>query len=144
MGVILLYCITVLVDLVATYVVQSFLRFGSIAEALRFDSRVELIAVLGLEVLKVRVVSISASFILCADLGLFPILLSSLHSESFKSMNILVESYLALYKSIPSTREATLITLALLACPRQQCQILILQFLLTRCIAQPRPLIAID
>ncbi len=67
----------VLVDLLATHVVQSFSRSGSIAEVSRFDSRAGSTAS-GSEVLKVRAASVSASFVFCADSGSFVVLSLSL------------------------------------------------------------------
>ena len=103
-------------------------------------SRVELKAGSGAKVWKVRaatavsVIRFDSSTMLWSFVVLFS--LPVLCSDSSKLTNTSEGSYFALWRLMPLTKIASLITLVLLACLSWQCHILILLFLLTRCIAR--------
>ena len=118
------------------------------AEVSRVDSKAGSIVESSIEVLKVRTAFMSILSIFCADLDLFAFailfLLLVLCFKSSKLINTLVGLYLTLYRLILSTSAADLITFMLLACLKQQYQILIFRFLLTKCVPWPYPLNTID
>lgn len=102
---------------------QSFLRFGSMAEISRINSRMRSIAKSNTEILKVRAAFVSVLFMFYTNLNLFAFailfMLLVLCSKSFELTNTLMRSYLIPCRLMSSTKTATLITLALLTCFRQ-------------------------
>lgn len=68
----ILFCrLTVLINLLAIYVMQSFSRFKPMAEVSRIDSKARSIIELNIKLFKVRTASVSTLFMFCADLDLF-------------------------------------------------------------------------
>lgn len=109
-------------DLLTIYIMQSFLKSGSITKMLWVDSKVGSIAKSNIEVMKVKATFMSILFVFCAHLDLFAFavlfLLLISYSKIFKSINTLIGSYLASYRLMPLTRITTLIIFTLLKCFR--------------------------
>lgn len=98
---------------------QSFSRSKSIAEISKVDLNLRLMVESSIEVLKVKAVFVSVSFIFYANLDLFAFIMSflllRLYFTSFELINTLVKLYLAPYRLILLIKTATLFTLVLLA-----------------------------